>query len=155
VDYGMTVSCYQPGPGGDACGPAMHACSVSRDSLRRGPSIPRAIAPESSGELRGQGDLLHARRVRGCRRGGRPSSAASRLQPLDWKGAGPASRHLPVLRHRFRGHRRARWGKVFGAGGTRRCRGSGVASRRGARYIVCTGGEPALQLDAPLVKRAA
>ena len=74
-----------------------------------------------------------------------------------WTGreADRAGRHLPVLRHRLRRHRRARRRQV------RRCRGRWPAPwpppgrtsvAGGTRFVVCTGGEPLLQLDPPLLE---
>ena len=71
-----------------------------------------------------------------------------------WSGreAGPGRRRLQLLRHRLRRHGRRR-----AAAGSRRreALAAAVAARvaRPAedRLVVCTGGEPLLQLDAPLI----
>ena len=62
-----------------------------------------------------------------------------------------ASRDLPVLRHRLRRHRRPGRRPVRHRGRPRRrgraARGRARRIARAGRYVVCTGGEPLLQLD--------
>ena len=70
-----------------------------------------------------------------------------------WSGreAGPRQRGLPLLRHRIRRHRRR-----AAAGASRRPPNWSVRCNRCCRpaspapLVVCTGGEPLLQLDTPL-----
>ena len=65
-----------------------------------------------------------------------------------------APRGLPVLRHRLRRHRRPRRRAVRdrrGAGGGGRRRAGTVGEPRERAFVVCTGGEPLLQLDAAAV----
>ena len=60
---------------------------------------------------------------------------------------------MPVLRYGFCGYRRTRWWEVCIRGPAR----SGIeqqwpaAKAPGKRFVVCTGGEPLLQLDRPLI----
>ena len=77
-----------------------------------------------------------------------------RLQSLVGPRRRPRNGALPVLRHGFRRHRRRRRRKI------RIARGSGAAdcretwpasASRDQRFVVCTGGEPLLQLDAALI----
>ena len=62
-------------------------------------------------------------------------------------------RHLPLLRHRFRRHRRAgrRALRRRAQRSGRRRRGRSGRGGRRPRYVVCTGGEPLLQLDEALI----
>ena len=78
------------------------------------------------------------------------------LQPVDRAGTGPGPRGLPVLRHRLRGHGRARRGAFRDAQETwlRLSAPPGIvrpAAGNGA-FVVCTGGEPLLQLDQAAVE---
>ena len=77
------------------------------------------------------------------------------LQPLDGPRAGSGERRLHVLRHRLRGHRRHRGRQVrarpsSGRGGRGRT-GRREPTARSRPLVVCTGGEPLLQLDAALI----
>ena len=92
----------------DQAGAALAQCrDVGRDGARRGAAADRCTPfRRRFGELRGQGDLSDAA---GRRRAGRPRVGVlpfRRLQSLERPRAGPRHRHLPVLRHRFRRHRR-------------------------------------------------
>ena len=61
---------------------------------------------------------------------------------------------MPLLRHGLRRDRRPRRREVRHGGGACRRRGNDVARQGDAarRLVVCTGGEPLLQLDAPLLE---
>jgi len=83
-----------------------------------------------------------------------PCSAALPLQPVDRARGAPLPSGVPVLRHRFVG--------TGGPGGGRfrspeELAGAVAAAwgaprhARAEPYVVCTGGEPLLQLDAPAV----
>ena len=99
-----------------------------------------------------EGNLLHppgrgrAHRARG---GVLP---LRRLQPLVGPRGGSRRSGLPVLRHRLRRHRRPGRRPLRdrrGAGGRdRRCWQDAAAGEPGRPYVVFTGGEPLLQLDA-------
>ncbi len=89
-------------------------------------------------------------------RAGRPRGGVlplRRLQSLDGARAGPRRRRLQLLRHRLRRHGRrpAAGASPTADGAGRRGRGGVAGGRRGA-LVVCTGGEPLLQLDAALIE---
>ena len=73
-----------------------------------------------------------------------------------WTGreADRATAVCTLLRHRFRRHRRRRRRQVRDRrrAGRARSRRSGRRRARRHRFVVCTGGEPLLQLDAPLIE---
>ena len=64
-----------------------------------------------------------------------------------------AARRLPVLRYRFCRHRWTGRRQIQnGRGAGRTCaRAVGWQTATGTPYVVCTGGEPLLQIDAPLI----
>ena len=105
---GMSWSCYDPAPGGAALR-AVRQLPAAREGLR-GSGLARSDAstPSDADELCGQGDVPDAAgRGRECR-APRGVRALRRLQSVVGPRAGSRDRGLPVLRHRFRRHRR-RW----------------------------------------------
>ena len=62
-----------------------------------------------------------------------------------------AERGLHLLRHRFRRHRRHRGRPLPRRRRARRPHRGAMAGGAPARFVVCTGGEPLLQLDPPLI----
>ena len=107
-------------------------------------------------DLRRQGDLLHAAGRGGADRAAGRVLPVFRLQSVVRARGGPGRRDLHILRHRFRRHGRHRRRPLSATPtrwptGSRRC---GRKERR-PRFVVCTGGEPLLQLDPPLIDGAA
>ena len=153
VDYSLTHSCYDPDAAGRACGTCDSCLLRRRGFAEVGMEDPAlASSAEPADDLPGQGDLLHPAGRGHPRRAAGGVLPVHRLQPVDRPGAGPGPRDLPVLRHRLRRHRRAGRGPVRdrrrpGRSGRRRL-GSAGAVARARPFVVCTGGEPLLQLDA-------
>ena len=165
VDYSQTTSCYDPGPERRSVRP-MRCVSAPTQGLQRGGTrgsdrVRVARRPRSGRErvdLHREGDFLHAAgRGRADRaRGG--VLPLLRLQPLVGAGGGPVARGLPVLRHRFRRHRTGRrqiQERQRACGRDRSMLGSEGRRAQRARlpkkYVVCTGGEPLLQVDENLI----
>ena len=141
-----TVTCYegdrtQRHDWGYGCG-ACPACELRADGLRE---VPRPH------DLSRQGNLLHAAGRGRADRPRRGVPALCRLQSVERAGAGPRRGGLPVLRHRFRRHRRPgrrqirrraeRWRGRWRRNGRRRAgqalcrlhrRRTAAAARRGA-----------------------
>ena len=139
-------------------GTATAACCAGAGSRQAGVADPTAYPPArwSRHELRGQGDLLHAAgRGREHRAPGR-LLPVRRLQPVDRARAGPRdARSARFCDTDFVGTDGPGGGKFATAGRARRRRlpshWPAGANGRSRRLVVCTGGEPLLQLDAELI----
>ncbi len=151
VDFGITVSCYDASADGRRVR-SVRFVPAATQGLRRGrrrrpDEVPRRtgrgmtyLVKEMFFTLAGRGlQRRHPRRVLPLRR----------LQPLDRPRGAPIDRRLPVLRHRLRRDRRRRRREVPDP---RRIwplpsPPTWAADSNAERFVVCTGGEPLLQLD--------
>ena len=101
-------------------------------------------------------EIFYTLQGEGATPGGPRCSAGSPAATCGPGVSGPRTGRLPVLRHRLRRHRRPRRRPFRDGGrpGRRRRATPGRASRtpRAEPYVVCTGGEPLLQLDAAAVE---
>ena len=156
VDYGLTSTCYDPSPDGAACGQC-EACLLRLKGFAeaRSRGIRRGTWKGKGDDvLRRQGDLLHPAGRGRQHRPARPSSAGSRgvtcgpagrrigrapsagsATPSSSAPTAPEAAGSPTARARGRG----------GRGDLARAEGEG------RRFVVCTGGEPLLQLDGALL----
>ena len=159
----MTVSCYDPDDG-PARVRAVRLVPAPAQGLRRGRASRtrrayRAASRGSGMTLPGQGDLLHPPGRGHPRRTPRGVLPVHRLQPVDRPRGAPVDAVCQfcdtdfvgtdgpgggTLRHRRRPGRRRR--PAAWAADDR---------RRPTAFVVCTGGEPLLQLDEPAGRRAA
>lgn len=105
VDYSLTSSCYDPDEQGRACGMCDTCLLRLKGFAEAGVKDPSDTrAPEH--DLSDQGNLLHPAGGRQPRRASGSLLPLLPLQPVDGPGTGQGPRHLPVLRHRLRRHRR-------------------------------------------------
>ena len=152
VDYGLTSSCYDPAPDGKPCGQC-DSCFLRRKGFSENGIDDPLPYPGYAGdrdELCGQRDFLYAarrRRAGGTRGGVLPVCGMQFVVGArERSGVGD----LPVLRYAicWRGRARAEADLKLRKIWPRRLRRSGLgAEPEGTRFVVCTGGEPLLQLD--------
>ena len=121
------------------------------------PRAMRALPRDRADELRGQGNLPHAA---GRGRPGRPAGGVLPLRRL--QSVERAARRIAPTAvctfcdTDFVGMDGAGGGRFADAAALADARRRAVAGRRsGSRFVVCTGGEPLLQLDAAADRRAA
>ena len=157
VDYALTHSCYDPDTDGRACGALRHLPAPTTGFAAAGMVDP---APYQEGapyrhELRGQGDLLHAPRRGGERRAAGRVLSLRRVQPLDRDGNGIADRPSARSATRTSSGRMAPDGGRFrtakGLAAAVAEKWPASANGRSRRLVVCTGGEPLLQMDSAAI----
>ena len=149
-------------PTGGACGHC-DSCLLRLQGLRRGRRRrPDRVRARRAGDGMSYAvkEIFYTLQGEGAQR--RPAGGVlplRRLQPVDGREEDRATRRLPVLRHRLRRAPTAPAAASSRRATTLAARGratlAGGGERRAARYVVCTGGEPLLQLDARADRRAA
>ena len=154
------LSCYDPTPSGEACGHCdaclLRLTGFAENGAARSDRV--RATPRSPCDLRSEGDLLHAPGRGRERRAAGGVLPLRRLQPVDGTrgriGRPPsASSATPIssasMARAAAGSRRlTTWRASVGG----HLAGRAPAARR---LVVCTGGEPLLQLDDALDRRAA
>ena len=155
VDYGLTLSCYDPTSLGEACGRCDSCATPTRRASKRTACVTRPATRPRSAVYGLRGSRRSSTRSRGRARTAAPPCSAGSLAATSGPGVRATARDwcCSVVRHRLRRHRR-----LPGGGRSRRrrdwpmpCSARGRPERSATRFVVCTGGEPLLQLDAALV----
>ena len=157
VDYAATTQLLRPGRGRASPAARCDACQLRLRGLRgrRHPG-PGAVSGQRGGAAMTYAvkEIFYTLQGEGAN-AGRPAVFCRFAGCNLWTGQREGSRHgrLHVLRHRFRRHRRRRRRQVPHRGRPRRGRRRKWprSNGRSKPLVVCTGGEPLLQLDEALV----